>query len=86
MLVWTERDGWSLAVETRPSEEVLVIAQYGDDLLPPPSAVAGFVTGALTGPAVSSRRLAPARRVIDRGTLAMRLQQYDVHSSSGGLP
>ncbi|HVW42531.1 MAG TPA: DUF6292 family protein [Amycolatopsis sp.] len=78
MLVWNERDGWSLSVETRPTEDVFVIAQFGNELLPSPSAVARFVTSTLSGLAASSRRLAPARRTVDRGTLATRLQQYIV--------
>jgi hypothetical protein len=78
MLIWTEHDGWSLAVETRPTEHVLVIGHLDDDLLPPPSAVARFVTGTLTGRGAPSRRLARVRREVDRGALAARLQQYTV--------
>lgn len=50
MLVWSERRGWSIAVETTPAESPLVVARWVDGtLVPPPAEVAQFVTDAATG-------------------------------------
>ncbi|MTD55336.1 DUF6292 family protein [Amycolatopsis pithecellobii] len=46
MLVWSERDGWALAVETAPSA---VIAYFGEDPVPEPPLVARFVRDVLAG-------------------------------------
>ncbi|HEY4021896.1 MAG TPA: DUF6292 family protein [Pseudonocardiaceae bacterium] len=48
MLVWSERHGWALAVETAPAEQPAVLAYLGADVVPEPSAVARFVKDALT--------------------------------------
>ena len=39
-LLWDERRGWSMAVETHSGEDLLVVAHFGPDLLPAPTAVA----------------------------------------------
>jgi Family of unknown function (DUF6292) len=50
MLVWSEHEGWGVAVETRPSEPSLVVANLrGADLVPSPYAVAAFVADVLAG-------------------------------------
>lgn len=38
-LVWDERQGWALAVETHSGEDLLVLAYLGRQLLPAPEAV-----------------------------------------------
>jgi hypothetical protein len=48
MLVWSERHGWVLAVETTPAERPAVLAYLGADLVPEPATVARFVTNALS--------------------------------------
>ncbi|ONI81426.1 hypothetical protein ALI144C_18990 [Actinosynnema sp. ALI-1.44] len=48
MLVWSERTGWAVSVETDPDEAPITIARIGDDPLPTPDTVARFVTHALT--------------------------------------
>jgi hypothetical protein len=60
MLVWSGRRGWSLAAETDPAEDPVVIAYQGsDDLVPPPGAVAQFVADTAAGHHVG--RSGPAR-------------------------
>lgn len=50
MLVWSERSGWALAVETDPGAGSSVIAYFGgDDAVPKPSLVASFVREVLAG-------------------------------------
>lgn len=75
MLVWSERTGWTVSVETDPSETPMVVARLGGpDPVPEPRAVAEFVTEALTeqepGPAP-----APAIKQ-DRAKLAEGLTRY----------
>ncbi|MDQ7807859.1 DUF6292 family protein [Amycolatopsis sp. A133] len=79
MLVWSERRGWSLAVETDPDEDPVVIARHGDDLVPAPGVVAQFVAdtvaGHHTGPAGPGPAIATTRR-----SLAERLGPYLQHA------
>lgn len=50
MLVWSERHGWVLAVETDPTENALVVDYLGgDDLVPEPKEVAQFVVDVMAG-------------------------------------
>jgi len=79
MLVWSERRGWSIAVETRPAEVPMVIAHLGgDDLVPSPRKVAQFVADSAAGRHVGQER--PAFVTVDaRGALAERLSYY-VHA------
>lgn len=50
MLVWNERDGWLVAVETHPMEQAKVIDYLGGhDILPHPRTVATFITHLLGG-------------------------------------
>ncbi|MBP2326765.1 hypothetical protein JOF56_007150 [Kibdelosporangium banguiense] len=57
MLVWGERTGWVVSVETDPGEQPMVVARLGgNDPVPEPQTVARFVTEALT-----SQTSAPAR-------------------------
>lgn len=78
MLNWSESTGWSIAVETRPMEQPLVVAEFGDDPLPSPRAVARFVTTALAGLGVTARFGIGRRAPSDRRVLAARLDQYIV--------
>lgn len=71
MLVWNERHGWALAVETEPGEPTTVVGYLASDqVAPSPAAVARFVTDLLAG------RRAPARRP-DFPTTAARDQLAD---------
>ncbi|MEV4150098.1 DUF6292 family protein [Amycolatopsis sp. NPDC049691] len=79
MLVWSERRGWSLAVETDPADDPVLIAQYGgDDLVPPPGAVARFVADAVAGHHPGRERPGPAA-ALTRKSLAERLKPYLRH-------
>jgi uncharacterized protein DUF6292 len=81
MLVWSERRGWSLAVETDPGEDPVVIAhQGGDDLVPAPGAVAQFVADAAAGRHAGQDR--PGPETATRTSLAERLSPY-LHPTTG---
>ncbi len=76
MLVWSERRGWWLAVETRPTEAAIVLAyQGGDDLVPAPDAVARFVADTAAGHHAGRERPVPVA-VATRNALAERLRPY----------
>jgi hypothetical protein len=75
MLVWSEQRGWSIAVETTPAENPVVVARWADDaLVPPPDAVARFVTDAATGDHVEREHRYVS--VMTRQALAERLRPY----------
>jgi hypothetical protein len=45
-LLWDENEGWSAATEAHSAgAELLVVARFGQDPLPPPEAVATWVAG-----------------------------------------
>jgi hypothetical protein len=76
MLVWSERNGWVLAVETDPTAESSVIAFFGgDDAVPKPSLVAGFVREVLAGERDPGRSPAFSTEG-NRADLADRLYPY----------
>ncbi|MDQ0383162.1 DUF6292 family protein [Amycolatopsis thermophila] len=76
MLVWSERDGWAVAVETVPGEAPVVLAYFaGDDVVPTPAAVARFVTEVIaTGPSGAPRPDFPT--TVAREELTERLAPY----------
>ncbi|MEV6825124.1 DUF6292 family protein [Amycolatopsis sp. NPDC051102] len=79
MLVWSERRGWSLAVETDPADAPVVIARHGgDDLVPPPGAVARFVADTVAGRHTGQESPGPATAATRR-SLAERLKPYVHH-------
>lgn len=49
MLVWSERDGWAVSVETAPLEPPVVLSFLGGDPVPEPRTVARFVHEVLAG-------------------------------------
>jgi len=76
MLVWSERDGWYVAVETAPAEPPVVVDFLGGvDVVPAPQAVAWFVADVISG-----RRLCGTRPQFpitgNRDDLAVRLAAY----------
>ncbi|VVJ21815.1 Uncharacterised protein [Amycolatopsis camponoti] len=76
MLVWSERRGWSLAVETDPAEAAVVLAyQGGGDLVPDPDAVARFVADTAAGRHTGQERPAPVAAGTRR-SLAEQLRPY----------
>ncbi|UVS81421.1 DUF6292 family protein [Actinokineospora sp. UTMC 2448] len=48
-LLWDERHGWSVAVETHSGEDLIVVGYLGPDPLPRPDAVARFLRDAARG-------------------------------------
>jgi anti-anti-sigma factor len=48
-LLWDGRHGWAAGVETNAGEDILILAWYGPDVLPPPGEVVGFARAVLTG-------------------------------------
>jgi hypothetical protein len=74
MLVWSERTGWVVSVETDPGEAPMVVSRFGGtDSVPEPKAVAQFVADALTG----ARRETPAAAIEpNRVRLAENLARY----------
>lgn len=71
MLVWDERLGWRVAVETTPGEPPLVIGHHVGDTVPTPADVAVFVTNVVTGR--HTNRVRPVQPPTDRVTLARRM-------------
>ena len=82
MLVWGERDGWAVLVETDPTESAIVVARLGgDDPAPPPWVVSRFVSDTLTS--VPSYPQARVHHRLDRRQLADRLETYVVPAEFG---
>jgi len=82
MLVWSERDGWAVLVETDPSESSIVVSRLGgDDPAPPPWVVSRFVSDTLTN--VPSQPQARTHHRQDRQQLADRLANYVVPADFG---
>lgn len=48
-LLWDERHGWCLAVETASGEDLIVVSYFGHSHVPPPRVVAAFVAQLLSG-------------------------------------
>jgi hypothetical protein len=73
MLVWSVRQGWTVAVETTPAESAQVVAHLGGDVTPPPERVRRFVAEVLrsTGEAGAP---GPVLAVSSRGELRTRLE------------
>jgi hypothetical protein len=71
MLVWDEHLGWYIAVETNPAEIPHVVAYLDGDVVPPPAAVARFVTDTAGGRHMS--RFRPVLPPTERTVLADRM-------------
>ncbi len=71
MLVWDERLGWYIAVETTPTEAPVVLAYLTGDAVPAPAEVARFVTDTTGDQRVS--RIRPVLPPSDRAALAERM-------------
>lgn len=76
MLIWSERHGWALAVETAPAEQPAVLAYLGADLVPEPATVARFVRDAIKDSATGERT--PPSITVGRRDVGALLAQYAV--------
>ncbi|MEV0067810.1 MULTISPECIES: DUF6292 family protein [unclassified Amycolatopsis] len=82
-LVWDERYGWSFAMETHSGEDLLVLAYFGDEVVPDPVAVRRFVAGVRSADAVPAP--VPPEVGGERGELVARLLRYRLDNSSAGV-
>lgn len=71
MLVWDERLGWYVGVETVPGDAPVVIAYLGGAAVAAPTTVARFVTDAVAGRPV--HRIRPVLPPTDRASLARQM-------------
>jgi hypothetical protein len=80
MLIWSEGNGWVLAVETDPAEPALIVDYLGgEDPVPEPHQVARFVVDVVSGQ--RHRGDPPVFPIVDtRHDLAERLAHYVVRS------
>lgn len=74
MLVWDERLGWYVAAETAPAEPPVVMAYLAGDAVPPPAAVARFVTDTVDGRRVN--RIRPVLAPTERSVLAEKMAAH----------
>lgn len=73
-LLWDERHGWSAGVETHSSEDLIVVAYQGGDLVPPPAAVRAFAEAVVAGLPVG--RTDPPALTSRHATLTLCLRGY----------
>lgn len=79
MLVWSERHGWSIAVETEPAEPPVVVAHLGGgDPVPEPAVVGQFVADVEAGAPTGPRPRPDFAAAGNRDVLARRLSRYAV--------
>jgi Family of unknown function (DUF6292) len=77
-LLWDHRYGWSVAIESGSADDLMVLAWFGADHLPPPDDVVAFVRRLLRGgPAGQPRPPAPARDTVVPDGLAGYLDDVD---------
>jgi hypothetical protein len=75
MLLWTSRQGWTLAVETAPAEPALVVSRLGGDAVPEPALVGRFVSQVVSAPDAGAWTPQPVRAARDRRDLQSRLER-----------
>lgn len=71
MLVWDERLGWYVGVETTPAEAPAIIAYLDGDIVPSPADIARFVTDAAAGHGMT--RIRPVLPLTERAVLAEKM-------------
>jgi hypothetical protein len=74
-LLWDERLGWSVCVETHSGEDLIVVAYLGGELLAPPAAVQMFVEAVVAGLPVGTTE-PPIMAPCGRDTLVDGLRGY----------
>ncbi|HWC78574.1 MAG TPA: DUF6292 family protein [Pseudonocardiaceae bacterium] len=75
-LLWDERQGWSLAIETYSGEDLIVLTYLGDELLPSPEQVARFARSVVAGEHILGEPTPPEHAAVARTELASRVAGY----------
>jgi hypothetical protein len=76
-LLWEERLGWSVAVETPSDGDLIVLTYHGGDLVPPPSEIGAFVAAVRSGDQSMGQPNPPSPTVpVARQELTLRLRIY----------
>lgn len=75
MLVWSERQGWAVSVETDPADPPVTLARLGGDMVPHPDTVARFVTETIarSGP---GRTLVALPATLNRSLLVEHMNRH----------
>lgn len=73
--MWDDERGWAVGMETGSGEDLLILAWYTEDLLPPPATVAEFVRHVVSGYPVDAGLVGSVRGA-ERGEIAARLAAY----------
>ena len=81
-LLWDERHGWAIAVETRSGEDLIVLRYLADDdVVPAPRAVTAFLASVRAGDDRTGRPDPPfVRAAGNHGELARRLADRAVYA------
>lgn len=75
-LLWDERHGWALAIETHSGEDLIVLSYLGDHLLPTAGRVSRFARSVLTGEHRLGQPTPPALPPARRADWAPKLAEY----------
>ncbi|GAA1197960.1 DUF6292 family protein [Prauserella alba] len=88
MLIWDERTGWSVAVETTPAERAVVIARLGGEPVPSPRAVSHWVASTFTGtrPETAQPQTTTTQTVPNRTTSTQPAVPYTAPQPSTAKP
>lgn len=83
-LIWDEEHGWALGIDSHSGLSLVVLSYLGGQVVAPPSAVAGFVSGMFSDRSPGQARPPALRRAGDEDGLAMELAAYAVTPASAG--
>lgn len=83
-LLWTERHGWALTIETNAGEDLVVAGYLTAESLPPPEVVAEFAQSLLSGE--RSPRPEPPPQFDGEADLARRLAAYPTPYAEPAFP
>lgn len=75
-LLWDERRGWHVALESRTGEDLITLVYQGEGLLPEPAKVCRFLTDLRTGAHRMGQPVPPRLRLLPRDELATQLARY----------
>jgi hypothetical protein len=75
-LTWHEEHGWSAGIETDSSEDLVLLAYFGNDVLPAPRVVADFARRVLAGEQTGQKQPPALRSRADHDDLHERLAGY----------